>query len=365
MSQQFGESKISLWDLTTGALRWEFTYDITHSLLVKIMDGKIAFSGIKSINTEDKYSIHLIDSQDVNKKKSHSYSQRIESFHSVIANHSAVFFGLITGGKIGKMNLDGSIEYFETNISLDKPSRLYASGDYLIIFVDQTLYSFHLKTKRTESFILPKLDLMKSHSQIVHFDYPHLIYGCWEELKNPVIHLIDIEKMAPKGQYVLDQLPESAFNLNYYHPSNLFKNMALYKHQLFFSFLHSIIVLDLMTKEHKILGQHHENIQSLSLEGEVLVSVSSSLFLGSQPAQIAQIKFWDVKSLSFLGEINFANLMNISVVFGKVFALKDKELVQFDYFDSKPESDIKDEKSEISSLIAANPEINMSITSLE
>jgi hypothetical protein len=60
-----------------------------------------------------------------------------------------------------------------------------------------------------------------------------------------------------------------------------------------------VAVVDLNKNAHVVLGKHHNAVEFLALEGSILVS-------GSRPngKHPAEIKFWDIKSMMPMAEMN-------------------------------------------------------------
>lgn len=85
------------------------------------------------------------------------------------------------------------------------------------------------------------------------------------------------------------------------------------------------MAVNLAEKKHIVLGKHNNSVHNLAVEGQILISGSE------RSDKCAELKFWDIKSMTKIAEMELPNLSKFSFVFGKIVAAVGKSLIQWDY----------------------------------
>jgi hypothetical protein len=166
---------------------------------------------------------------------------------------------------------------------------------------------------------------------------------------NPECCLIDLKRCSIVDQYQMTSNRSFFFTDEHFLPEKeyMVKKVIMNKEWAFWGYsTGKICAINLINKKRITLGYHTNKISELALDGQILISISNK----SDKHGSAEIKFWDIKSMTKIKKMKFPILIgdNISFADGNLYIAVGKSLIKFDYLVShKGEKMAENSASEI------------------
>jgi hypothetical protein len=244
-------------------------------------------------------------------------------------------FSLLNYKTIGEWDLKGKLikEIKSDNNLPGQIPNLLGLGDFLVHICEKNIIIHDLQ-KESQKKIETVKSIFSSHLDSNYFDSNRLICGfTTSDDKNPNCCVIDMENGEITNQYRAEKAFEH-YKIDYYDnqkpyltESGTIGSIIANKEWVYLG--HStgtVVAVNLADKSHSVLGKHKTHVYYIALQGQILITGSDYTRSHS-----AELKFWDIKSLTKIAEFEFDSLNAIALISGKVFAAANCSLIQLDY----------------------------------
>lgn len=352
---------IKLWNLKTGECQWTYGPPANGPSLkidwksLKIINDQIVCTGRTSIAEDENEEIENTenDIEDVNstvvmldlktgKEKATIKDPRIDA-NKVCLVGQKIFCLLAEGeigewnGTIGEWNLDGKLirEIPSDKFSIFDFVTFLGSENYLVHISDEAIMIHDLLKNRVHRLDL-KDDIDSTIISSAHIDDDQLVCGFDNNTKqrnNPDCCVIDLKTGDIKSQYqatgAFTHTMLDRFNQPYSTEEGSIEKIIGDKATDHVYLGHStgqVVAVDWNQNSHKVLGQHRNAVEFLALEGQILVSGSQS-----DSKHPAEIKFWDIKDMKPIGELNLPSLNKLSFQSKTLYAAVGKTFTRWIY----------------------------------
>ena len=329
---------IKLWNCETGQCLWTFRANpvVRWSEMLKIVDGRIVCSGLAETSVEHKLdnTIRLLDLKTGNEEATITHPQLCYEEVCAVGNR---IFGLLNTGKISEWDLHGNqIQLIDSEILVGSFPKFFGEGNFLVYACDDKILIHNLTTNDKQKIVFEPKSVEyfdKTSITQVRLDGSRLFCGLRTHQVRTLTDcvVIDLETCTMIHSY---QATGAFLHTERDRDRTLYTTEAGYvssfvvdNEKMYVGHNSGkIVAIDLAEKSHIVLGQHNHAIFYMSIEGGILVTGSSGLFNSG-----AELKFWNVKSLSKLAEMELPDLCRVSLIGGKVLAATGSSLVQWDY----------------------------------
>ncbi|HEV8051006.1 MAG TPA: hypothetical protein VGP47_00815 [Parachlamydiaceae bacterium] len=329
---------LKLRDTKTGNHLWTFTLEYPDHWveIIKIIDGKIVSSAQTRISERPEYesTIRIIDLQTGRQTASIENKQMADDKVCMVGKR---IFSVYPNGTIGEWNLEGdAVRQIQSEKLNNNHSQFLASEFFLVHLEDNTVI-IHDLNKNTNRII--NLNFEKGSLPSIsnaHIDDKRLICGFnkFSERAIPDCCVIELDNGKITYKYFAngDFIPLGDVNVHeaYRRESSSIQKILIHKDWIFLGRLSgTIVAVNLVDRTHKVLGRHSQAIQDLAIDGDIMMSSSqrSGLFQNI----MAEINFWDLKSLEKISEISLPFLYKASILSGKVLAAVEYKLMEWDF----------------------------------
>lgn len=317
------DDSLKLWDLKSGKCRWVFTAGVRWEGILKILEDKVVCSGIADPQFRCDATIRILDLNEGYQTASITDRFRCDKVR-IVANQ---IFASHSGVEISQWNLKGELMRcinLNCNIELFL-SEFLASDKFLVCAYGKKIWMYDLQKEKSEIMIL---DMVRGNElSSISLNGNQLICGLKyisSEVSLDYCCIVDLEKKAVIHHYLakkdfLDGFPPGClqqvvgsqeWTYAIHHPTS------------------KIVAINMPEQNHIVVGKHSQSCY-LTLEGQLLVSGSDTVF----PQSPSKIKFWDLHSLTKIGEKKLPDyhLNKICLFSGKLFAAIEGSLVQWDF----------------------------------
>lgn len=329
----FSKNKIKLWDLETEKCLWEKS-SILLPKEIKITEGLVfcTCAANYSSSQQPKF-IEIIDLQTgIHKCSITAWNIKNDSYYYYAKDKK--IYRIFYDGNIREYNLkgklvreiDSKIEKM-TLVDADVPEFLLGSKNFLIHIAAKTIIIHDLMKENHNKKIefQKKRTLSDGLNGVIlsaHIQGDRLICGINTDSGNPhccVIGFCEIDLISG------DIIHQYRFNVPNFLDVAIdvtIKKMIMHKEWAYLGLSNGMIVaVNLAEKTHFILGKNYP-INFLSIENDTLISGSNGTF-----GDPAQLKFWDIKSLTEIAKIKIPDVSVVSYVSGNVYAATENSLI--------------------------------------
>lgn len=307
--------RIKLWNLEIGKCLWTLNLEpeIRGWGTIKIVEDRIVFTDSIKISAK----IGIIDLAK-GLQTATIYKLGID----LICVLGRSIFCSLTDGAIEELDLEGEfVRKIHFEILSDQPRKLLGLGNFLVRIADQTIMIYDLQEDKSTNIQLTIEEKETLSIDSADIEGDCLICGLSTLGKKAVYYVIDLERVKVIHQYqgILTLLDTETHGIIWTVTTNkewIYLGCSTGK----------VVAVNLVEKKYVVLGEHKACVCHLATEGQILISGSCSTI--DYPAEL---KFWDIQSMTKLKEMEFPSLYKISFFSGKLVAAIEGSLVQWNY----------------------------------